>query len=436
MQPPEGHPEDTLTQSSALQTPVSKSGSHELQVLLARLDRLESTLHLALRTYTPRRRRIRCLFLVHHATAWPAIRGIVEKMKLSKDFEPVLMSLPHVFPILNRLGGESEVHEMFERQGFDHIRVRDSEAHHALDYVRALAPDIVFRQAPWDKDLPSCLSSSNLSFTRLCYVPYGYMTAAIEKYQFDQLYHRLCWRIFCPDEAHFELFRTHNLLRGLNCRVTGYPKFDHLLAAKDLPGDWPLPHQEGVFRLLWAPHFAQNKSWLNFGVFDDIAVEMLKLAASNTSIQIVLRPHPAMREAIQNASPSDPLARFMGFWRKLQNTAYSNEEEYAGLFAASHAMLTDGLSFFSEYQIFDRPLIFFEKEGHCGFNAAGMRLVPGMYAVHDFPSLIVVLKSIVKGEEDPETVSYRRALVKELMPFPGESAERILHYIREEMGDL
>ena len=409
----------------------------DVGALLERLERLEAAVQWNGRVASragvgaP----IRVLFLIHHATAWPAVRDIVDQMREAEDFEPVIMSLPHHFPLVNRMSGEAEVHAMLQAQGYAHIRLRDDEAASALDYVKQLAPAVIFRQAPWDADLPATLSARHLAFARLCYVPYGYMTARIEKQQFDQLYHRQCWRLFCPDEAHRALYAAHNALGDINCRVTGYPKFDHLSRQAGQPGTWPIAGGPAdAYRLIWAPHFSSDNDPLKFGVFNRIAADMLTLAANDPSLQIALRPHPALREAMAGAAPESALGRFLRTWQSLPNTCFHEEAEYADLFAASHAMLTDGISFFSEYQLFDKPLVYFERADSVGFNAAGERLKDGMYCVRDMADWLARLREFRAGVEDAAIVAGRRRIATELQPYPGAAARQIVEVIRREIG--
>lgn len=145
-----------------------------LQEVMARLDRIEKTLQVTTRHAAgTQARRIRCLFLIHHPTAWPAMREIVDVMRTCEDFEPVVMSLPHRFPLLQQMAGENEVHTMLAAQGYPHIRIRDAAAETALDQVRALGPAVIFRQAPWDHDLPACLSAERLGWDQLVCVGDG-----------------------------------------------------------------------------------------------------------------------------------------------------------------------------------------------------------------------------------------------------------------------
>lgn len=233
---------------------------------------------------------------------------------------------------------------------------------------------------------------------------------------------------------HQQLCTEYNVFGGINCRVTGYPKFDHLARHIGTTGTWPIPHHGGLptYRLIWAPHFAYQGDWLKFGVFDRIAADMLALAQTHPTLQIVMRPHPALREAMQAAAPGTGLATFLSQWLAQSNTAMSTEQEYADLFAASDALLTDGLSFFSEYQLFDKPLIFFEREGHSGFNAAGERLVPGMYRVQTMNAFTSLLSQLTQGHEVPEIAEARRRIARALRPYPGQAALRIVDTIRRE----
>lgn len=418
-----------------IEAKLGAASSGDTKPLLARLDRIESTLHWSLRQ--PRdlaRGPIRVAFLIHHAAAWSSLRGIVDAMQADPGFEPLIVSLPHRFPMLGQMGGEAEVHQMLVEQGYPHARVLDAEAEQALERVKQLNPQVVFRQAPWDADVPTCLQAQHLSFAKLCYVPYGYMTAKIEKQQFDQTYHRLCWRIFCPDDAHLKLFAGHNLQAGSNCRVTGYPKFDHLLRHRQGAGHWPVQKAHPkAYRLIWAPHFSYEGNWLRFGVFDRMAEQMLAFTAAQPQLEVVLRPHPAMREAMAAAAADSFLGRFRQRWQALPNTGTSTEQEYADLFCASHALLTDGLSFFSEYQLFDKPLIFFEREGHAGFNPAGEQLLDGMYRLHTFGAFQTLLATLRKGQEDKLIVAARKRIAAAVHPYPGEAARRVLDVIRNEI---
>jgi 2-polyprenyl-3-methyl-5-hydroxy-6-metoxy-1,4-benzoquinol methylase len=436
-----------LQQRQTLQSDLMLEMAATLQTLAQGLEKIEKhsvierrmtssakpslPVHARLRKGSPQR--IRCAFIIHHATAWAALRPVVDLMLAAPDFEPILISSPHSFPMLQRMGGEVEVYNMLRAQGYSCLRLRDEEAHLAVRMMESLVPDVVFRQAPWDKDLPAGFSTEALSFTRVCYVPYGYLTAKIEQHQFNQIFHQNCWRIFCPDEMHLQLFSEHNLVGGLNCRVTGYPKFDDLLRYNGDRNAWPLPAQPDDFRLIWAPHYSHDVDWLRFGAFMQTAPALVKMIESDPRLQVVLRPHPAMLECMLHGPQGTPLAKFAKTWAQLPNTALSISPDYGDLFSASDALLTDGLSFFSEYQLFDKPLIFFDRQDHVGFNSAGSKLLAGMYRVTDGEQMCANLQALRTGIENQEIVAHRRRIANELRPFPGEAAKRIMQIIRSDL---
>lgn len=432
-----------LQQQQAQQSELLLEMARMLQTLEQGVDKLSKATRAeprALPAQAPQRllrkgpaHKVRCAFIIHHATAWSALRPVVDSMLAAQDFEVVLITSPHRFPLLNRMGGETDVHAMLQSQGYTCLRLKDEQADLAAQMMESVAPDVVFRQAPWDKDLPQGFSTEALRSTRVCYVPYGYMTAKIEQFQFNQVFHRHCWRIFCPDDLHQQLFAQHNLVADLNCRVTGYPKFDDLLQHAGQRGAWPLPDDPGTYRLIWAPHFSHDVEWLRFGAFLQTAPALLEMIATDPKLQVVLRPHPAMLESMLHGPKDAPLAEFAAAWMQFPNTALSVAPEYGDLFGASDALLTDGLSFFSEYQLFDKPLVFFDRQDHVGFNAAGTQLLAGMYQVTDGAQMSARLQALRAGQEEQDVVAHRRQIARALRPFPGEAADRIVDIIRSDL---
>lgn len=376
-------------------------------------------------------KRIRVVFLVHHASSWPATLPVVRAMFKDHNFEPLVFSLPHIayLDTANPLIGETIVHEMLDDQSIPHFRIMPENISEALSLIKVLNPCLIFRQDPWETSLPQILSSQRLSFTRLCYIPYGYMAAAIQKHQFDMEFHRRCWRIFCPDEMHKQLYKKYNLLGDAMCVVTGYPKYDELLSC-DKPF-WPLANttDDSMYRIVWAPHHSLKDDWLNFGDFENTAPVMLNLAKSYSNVQIVLRPHPVFTERVDSLDSPSSILEFLSEWNKLPNTAYSREPEYAGLFLASDLLVTDGVSFLNEYQLFDKPLIFIERRDIIGFNEAGQQFLTGLYRITDYSKLESLILKILSGWEDSKIAAARKTNLDALRPFPGKAADNILQAI-------
>lgn len=407
-----------------------------LNNLSKRIERLEDTINTISRSRNSNQP-IRVVFLVHHATSWLATKPVLEHLTNDSRFEVIAISLPHIklMAASHELCGEEEIHEMLVAQNIEHIRISESEISHALRIVKAIKPDVIFRQTPWTHDLPSLLDAESLSFTRLCYIPYGYMTAAIEDMQFNQEFHQRCWKIFCPDEIHFKLAEKHCLIKGVNCVITGYPKFDYLTDTPIIK--WPINYESEKienFKLIWAPHYSYMDNWLKFGAFSQTSTTILNLAKTNSNLQIALRPHPAFLEYIDEAKPGSEIEQFISDWSQLPNTFISREADYAPLFAASDALLTDGLSFLSEYQLFDKPLIFFERADSIGFNSAGKNLLSGLYRLQKTEQIEPLLNKLMQGKEDDSIVDARCRVAKTIHPYPQQAASRIAEIISSEIS--
>jgi hypothetical protein len=51
----------------------------------------------------------------------------------------------------------------------------------ALDILRNLMPDVMFRQQQWESPLPPGMRTLEISFARICVVPYGVGCSAIPR---------------------------------------------------------------------------------------------------------------------------------------------------------------------------------------------------------------------------------------------------------------
>ena len=122
----------------------------------------------------------------------------------------------------------------------------------------------------------------------------------------------------------------------------------------------------------------------------------------------------------------------MSAWAALPHCSVLSETDYGPTLAASDLMVTDGLSMLVEYQLFTKPVIFFERAGHRPFNAIGERVVRGVHTVHTVGELRRLAEKFLGGEPDPLR-DRQRDNVRALFGIGG-SVERILTTLREEIA--
>ncbi|WP_237152551.1 hypothetical protein [Oryzibacter oryziterrae] len=408
---------------------------------------LRQTANLLARTRpVPAGQRIRCVFLVHAIESWDAQVDLYEAMRDDARFDPIVASINRHFPGDAGFAGEDRIHEELERAGVPHIRLGMANSFQALDILRALAPDVIFRQSQWCNDLPPAFHASRLNFARICSVPYG--TSIVERFSpneqpvngvseqsFDLPYHRLAWRIFCETEQTRDFLASFQHGAPDKFVVTGYPKLFRLLKGREETDAWPI-RREGKrgYRVIWAPHHSVLKEWLGFAVFHKVYLQFLNWAVERPDIEFVLKPHPSLFSQLvsKNILRADELDRFLNRWNGLPNCCVETGR-YGGLFAASDLMITDGLSFLTEYQIFDKPLIFQDSRHHVPFNALGNLAVEAAHVAHDFEAMRAAVEAYAAGA--PWGYEEARARLRKVL-FPAErpATELVLDEIANGIG--
>ncbi|WP_165644823.1 CDP-glycerol glycerophosphotransferase family protein, partial [Oharaeibacter diazotrophicus] len=383
------------------------------------------------------RRRWRVVFLVHFVEAWEALVGVHRSMLGDPDFDVIVATLPRWRRDRRAFEYEDAISAVLTEQGIDHIRL-GGEGEQGIEVLRALAPDVVFRQSPWDSDIPPQFAASELGFTRICYVPYVYYSANFDPQQYDQPLHRLAWRYFSANADDLAQYSKVNLLRGRNAVLTGYPKFDAILDLAAGVGDeaWPIRRPGRSMRVIYAPHLSIGGQGLGFGNFPEVYRDVFRLARENQDVEFVFKPHPTLLDVcVASKLMSEGDVRwFEENWAKLPNTATVTSNQYARLFAASDALISEGISFFSEYTLFDKPLIFHENRTNKGLNAAGAFLYDGLYRVKSFPAAVAKLREVLAPGGDTLAPA-RAANIRRLRPFPGEAARNVVEAVRAGLAE-
>ena len=329
------------------------------QELLHAIDELRETTNLIARRITLRPNKIKCLMLVHHIEAWDSLAGVHAAMQESPDFQVTVASIPRRFPGAIHFENEDQIDARLTALGVEHIRLGFEDDAVSLGIVKAINPDIIFRQSQWDDDVQPAFATASLSFARLCFVPYEAMNL-VQNVQTDEnvidsatdtVFHRACWMIFCANEQARQQAVAHGALSGEQFHATGHPKGDRLRTAKP---SWPIKARgrPRPLRIIWSAHHSIDDDWTRFGLFPRIAQDMLDWARTRTDVDIVFSPHPALLTQLQNDSPYMPHRQseaFFSDWNALPNTAIFTGGDYGPLFQASDLLMTDGVSWLIEY---------------------------------------------------------------------------------------
>ena len=396
-----------------------------LSHLMIGMHTLKQVANMTLREVGPAQQVIRVVFIVQSIAMWDALIGVYQAMVDDERFHPMVVSINHSQLGRGEFTGEVGVHEGLDRQGIPHLRMNVGP-YDDLDILRSLQPDVVFRQQQWDVPVPAGLRTTEITFARICVVPYGMGVLANpdakneeqEAYEanYDQTYHRMAWRVFCETERTQSYYRSFQHSDPEKFILSGYPKLDRLLEERG-QGEWPLAEPGGrSFRVVWAPHHSLAVNGAGFGVFHEIYTQMLEWARSSADIQFVFKPHPALDYSAPRSGvlTQQSYEAFQRSWSDLPNCTIC-KGDYAKLFDASDLMLTDGVSFLTEYHLFRKPLIFIDSGVHAPFNALGRLAERAAHRVHTFEQMKQAALEYKQGKTWPLEAE-RKELLNVLLP--------------------
>jgi hypothetical protein len=390
----------------------------------------------AARRATLGRHRIRVVFLVHNRHAWDSIGEVIEIMRSSDDFDPVIITIPHHYGGRDRPRGEGQIHRFLTGLNVPHLRVRNGGTASASELLFALDPDVVFRQSQWDADVDKAFSADRLAWTRLAIIPYETMNPTRNvpwdeppvNSALDQHWHRASWLVFCANDEVLEIAERETITGGRQYRAVGHPKADALRQTRP---EWPLtnadPHPR---RIMWSAHHSILNGWNDFGVFPLIKDDMLRWAAEEPGTEFVFTHHPYLRGTIRR--PDSPISyssfeTWLDEWLALPNTAHWSGS-YAPLLASTDVLVSDGPSMITESQVLTVPTIFLERPDHIAFNLVGEAIVAGVHRVPDVATARIVANELSAGDPLAEV---QRANVTRLFG-PAGAAQRIVDTIRSE----
>jgi hypothetical protein len=338
------------------------------------------------------RTRKRVVFLVHSPETFSSIEPVVQEMQRRPEvFDLVFAALPRSYTgkAADAFTGMNSTFLFLDQKGLKPIALAGRSMHDTETLVR-LAPDYLFRQTPWDQDLPPVFDTALLAFTQLCYVPYGLAMVEKPEQQYNQRFHNACDFIFCESEFEYANYANHRVMGTQGLHMTGYPRFELFIAAlaASASAAWPIEAPAGTPRVIWAPHHSLAKEWLNYSTFlqhkDDMLAE-----ARRGRISVLFRPHPALRErmAALNLMTHADYDAYVQAFAQAGCSGVDTEREYIGTFAASDALITDGLGFFSDYMLTGKPLIRTRRADSTPLNSFAQWLVEACDNIDDASQL-------------------------------------------------
>ncbi len=319
-----------------------------------------------------------------------------------------------------------------------------------ISFLDKLKPDVIFYQSPFDLHIISRFSPEIVKEkSKIAYVSYGINMANLPFYHYGLPFYESCWKIFSESE---HSPRMASAFLGEKFQelapkivIAGSPKIDYiaektaqLKSDKSFDHLWPRPKSDLISRIIWAPHWilklphSEDTGYSSFLLYKDFFLQYLKV---NKNIDLVLRAHPLIWDELQAKGfmSMEDIRLYKQEFDALPNARLDlAQEEYGGLFITSDAMITDGISFFTEYP-FEKPLLHTISSDKLlsvpEFNNYGIKIIENFYKAFSSNDIVNFIEKIVVGRKDDKRESRIKNL-NQLILQKNTNGSFIAHYIK------
>ena len=346
-------------------------------------------------------RKLRVVFVIGDDCKWKG-QMVYEAMLESRFYDP------YIAPTVMDLGWIDDEKQPERLQKCrDFLAGKDNRLLDACDVIegkamprplREFSPDIVIYQQPWgmaEEQAPIAVSEYALTF----YMPY-YIAAIGETWNMHGA------PLFKILYGHF--IENEDFLRYFKSMETKW----HVGSTMFPCG---CPFREEIWRMagcrekencvIYAPHWsfenAEGNGKAGWSTFLTTGEPMLAFAKLHPEIKWIFKPHPMLRIKLEESKvwSKEKIDAYYGEWEKLGEACYSGD--YIPLFYRSRAMITDCLSFLSEYLILDRPLIRLEPQKAPFVAPPARKKFDAMYHVNDVTSMLETFDTVLVKNMDP-----------------------------------
>lgn len=269
------------------------------------------------------------------------------------------------------------------------LKSMDSQLHvdsrSILKHYRSKKSNAIFLQSPYPEHYPDWFPSLQFDVS-FAYAGYGISLSNYYEGQFNTPMIQFSKYLLSASDYELEGYQK-NLSEHSTVILSGNPLMYEL---RSIVNDKTLTYAPFKARLLWAPHWAND--WLNgtqgFAQWRKTIRVVLDFAYSNPLIEIVLRPHPILREAIMasqfdhrsitnrealktidSESDSEELNNFVRLL-SLRNVTMSSNTLLEDVLWSSH-LVTDGVSIIGYWASTGKPILIIESDGGSPFNEDG-----------------------------------------------------------------
>ena len=341
-------------------------------------------------------KKIRVFFLVTDVAKWTC-QSFYNELKNSKFFEPIIC-----ISLYNNKASKISLLQVYEdgikyfkEHSMKFIKLYDIEKEEYLS-IKDFKPDIIFYQQPWGLiDNQSILNTSKYALT--CYIPYCFYSMD-GKHNYLKYFHERLWKYFVETSYHKQKYEQD--YSCANCYVSGSPKLDNYQL---IDKEKILNTKSSKKRIIYAPHHSFEIGVDNaVATFKENGKFILELAKKHPETEWIFRPHPvfADRLLLYNIMTKEEIIQYYSEWEKI-GIISKNTDNYYEQFLSSDCLITDCISFLSEYLPTGKPVIHLRrKEQRFPFLYILEKITETYYQSHNNEELSNYFEEVViKGKD-------------------------------------
>lgn len=312
---------------------------------------------------------VRAVFFAELGEKWDAMESVYEFMRDDPRFDPVVVRTP-VGRVAQQNGERKQeiIYKDFltpmgiPSLGFDQYSLEED------------CPELAFISQPYESCTLEQFWPENIAkYTRLVYLPYFLPSIVLQDYPTTLCQMRVydvAWKVIGANQKHYNYYCRHSHHGGANMIVTGVPKTDPIVRAKDhgvpLPSGWERLKGKKVF--LW-------NSWFDIGVSSfRFFEEIFAWFQQHTDCALIWRPHP-MTETVTKVYSPESAAYLHQCKERVENASnmvLDEETSFLAAFVYSYAQISDHSSMMQQYLPMDKPLLWV---GIPAFGATGEEFI-------------------------------------------------------------
>lgn len=287
--------------------------------------------------------------------------------------------------------------------------------------IKKYSFDYVFYQRPYDVHLPKELrSSSVVKFSKVCYIPYGFIGANV----FSNIHHFDFYRnVYIGFMDSREESTSLNKLYNANTKKgyqqfvdLGYPVLEKFINMK-CDGECK--------NVLWTPRWSydENVGGSHFVEYKD---EILKLNSLHKELQVTIRPHPlTLPNMIKEGKMTEQDVEKYKCDLKENNVIIDRNEMIEHSISNTDILITDFSSIMVMYFLTGKPMIYCKSE--LELNDIYKRMLEGVYVANTWEDVEKYIEEICSGNDYLKEI--RQEIIETDFKNVKNSAKSIVDYI-------